>query len=216
MKVIVFDLDDTLFKEIDYLKSAYIEIASFLQEKFLINDSFDSMLKMYGEGKNVFKELNIKYNLSIPLDFYLKMYRNHFPKISLEYDISNTLSYLKQQGYPIGILTDGRKVTQRNKINSLGLFDYLDENLIVISEEFGTSKPNIYNYLYFQNTFPNAELFYIGDNPQKDFISANCLGWKTICLLDNGLNIHKQDFSLSKEYLPSLFIKSIKEIKSIL
>lgn len=29
MKVVCFDLDDTLYKEIDYLKSAYREIASY-------------------------------------------------------------------------------------------------------------------------------------------------------------------------------------------
>ena len=30
------------------------------------------------------------------------------------------------------------------------------------------------------------------DNPDKDFIAPNNLGWTSICLIDKGLNIHKQ------------------------
>lgn len=216
MKVVIFDLDDTLYKEIDYLKSAYSEIASFLICEFNISDPLDFMLQIYNEGKNVFEELNIHYNLFLPLDRYLKMYRNHIPKILLEDVVTNTLIYLQNQDCFLGIITDGRKITQRNKLVSLELIGYFNENLIVISEEFGTTKPNIDNYLYFQKTFPNAEYFYIGDNPLKDFISPNFLGWKTICLLDNGLNIHKQDFNLPDEYLPKYYVKSLKEIIDII
>jgi len=216
MKVVVFDLDDTLYKEIEYLKSAYREIAFFLQKEFDIPNPFHFMMRTYEEGKNVFQELNTHYNLSFPLERYLLMYRNHFPEILLDGVVSTTLTYLQDQGCNIGLITDGRKITQRNKIKSLGLMEYLDENLIVISEEFGTLKPNINNYLYFHKVFPDAEYFYIGDNPQKDFISPNILGWKTICLLDNGLNIHKQEFNLPKEYTPNFYITSLYEIVNII
>lgn len=33
-KIIVFDLDDTLYKEVDFLKSAYQEIASWLEDTY--------------------------------------------------------------------------------------------------------------------------------------------------------------------------------------
>lgn len=33
-RVVVFDLDDTLYKEIDFLKSAYMEIASWIEESY--------------------------------------------------------------------------------------------------------------------------------------------------------------------------------------
>lgn len=212
MKVVIFDLDDTLYKEIDYLKSAYREIASFLISEFEVEDAFDLMIKFYSEGKNVFNELNTHYNLSVPIEHYLKIYRNHLPTISLNEITYNTLAHLKNQGYAIGLITDGRIITQKNKINALGLLEYLDENLVVISEEFGFSKPSIEIFLYFQVKFPNAEFFYVGDNIQKDFITPNLLDWKTICLLDNGLNIHKQDFNLPKEYQPKYIVTSLIEI----
>jgi putative hydrolase of the HAD superfamily len=212
MKVVIFDLDDTLYKEIDYLKSAYREIATYLISEFEIEDPFDLMIKFYSEGKNVFNELNIHYNLPVPIEHYLKIYRNHFPTISLDEITCNTLVHLKNQGYAIGLITDGRTITQKNKIKALGLSKYLDKKLIVISEDFGFSKPSIEIFLYFQDIFSNAEFFYIGDNIQKDFITPNSLDWKTICLLDNGLNIHRQDFNLPKDFQPKYIVTTVIEI----
>jgi putative hydrolase of the HAD superfamily len=62
------------------------------------------------------------------------------------------------------------------------------------------------------NEETNKEYVYIADNTQKDFVTPNKLGWTTICLLDNGHNIHKQNFELSKEYLPQFRINSFEEI----
>ena len=83
-------------------------------------------------------------------------------------------------------------------------------NAIVISEEFGSEKPHINNYLYFQNKFPDKNYTYIGDNTSKDFVSANSLNWTTICLLDKGDNIHKQNFNVSQEFscINSIYTKS--------
>ena len=114
------------------------------------------------------------------------------------------------------MLTDGRSIQQRNKIQSLGLDDYFSD--IVISEEFGSEKPAMENYLYFmdKSNKNNTKYYYIGDNPPKDFISANKLGWITICLKDNGQNIHKQNFSLRKEFIPDHIINNIEDILEII
>lgn len=215
-KVVIFDLDDTLYKEIDFLKSAYREIASYLQNKYAIGDAYEFMIQKYAEGKNVFEETNTNYSIAVPFDEYLNIYRNHIPEISLEKATSETLLYLQNQGCVMGLITDGRTNTQQNKIEALGLSRYLNKDLIIISEDFGSSKPDIKNYSYFQATERAAKYFYIADNPLKDFISPNLLGWETICLLDNGMNIHRQDFSLPKEYLPKYRVASLTEIIKII
>ena len=46
-------------------------------------------------------------------------------------------------------------------------------------------------------------------------ITPNKLGWKTICLLDDGRNIHRQDFSCPEEYLPNVKIHTLKELLSL-
>lgn len=191
-KVVVFDLDDTLYKEIDYLKSAYSEIALWIESAFNKKDVYPLMLEFYNQGKDVFDSVNQYYELSIPIETYLRKYRTHIPCISLSDEVENVLSTLFDRGCVVGLITDGRQITQWNKIKTLGLDRYITKSDCIISESFGYAKPSIEGYLYFQEKYPHAEYFYIGDNVKKDFVAPNRLGWTTICLRDDGRNIHKQ------------------------
>ena len=65
-------------------------------------------------------------------------YRLHDPNIKLSDDIEETLSLLKKKKAKIIILTDGRSITQRLKINALGL-NHLPN---YISEDFNSEKPS--------------------------------------------------------------------------
>ena len=209
MKVICFDLDDTLCKEIDYLKSAYREIAEYAAEHchgcsvpvaVLAHKAYDVMIAAYQEGQNAFDVLNSFLGLDLPIADYLYIYRNHKPKIALCEDVDRTLDALKAEGVRIGLITDGRSVQQRNKIKALGLGRWIENEDVVISEEFGSEKPALANYEYFMKRYPECHDFtYVGDNPRKDFIAPNSLGWMTICLKDDGRNIHRQEFSTVKE-----------------
>ena len=223
MKVVCFDLDDTLCKEIDYLKSAYREIAEYAAEHchgcsdpvaVLAQKAYEAMLAAYHEGQNAFEELNKFLGLYLPIADYLYIYRNHKPKIALMEDVVQTLDALKAEGVRIGLITDGRSVQQRNKIEALGLGRWIENADTVVSEEFGSEKPALANYAYFMKHYPECQDFtYIGDNPRKDFIAPNALGWQTICLMDDGRNIHKQDFSsLSDQALPKKTIMSLKDL----
>ena len=216
MRVICFDLDDTLYKEIDYLKSGYRKIAELIAKRYRLScdDVYDKMYNWYRSGENAFSKVNDYYGLDNPIGDYLNVYRYHHPNISLSKGVSETLGSLKDQGCMLGIISDGRTITQRNKIEALGLDLFFDDDNIIISEEFGSEKPSLANYHYFMKKYPDAESFtYVGDNPRKDFIAPNKLGWKTICLLDDGNNIHRQDYdSLDLSFLPQCVIKSINEL----
>jgi putative hydrolase of the HAD superfamily len=211
-KVVVFDLDDTLYKEIDFLKSAYQEIADFFRDQYGIYGLWGEMLRYYGENKDVFQEVIDFYKRPVDKDMLLKMYRNHKPHISLDDDTRVVLEELKAKGYGMGIITDGRSNSQINKIDALRLDMYFDEGHIFISEVWGYEKIDGVAYKMIEKLFPNSEYVYVGDNPKKDFVAANERGWKTVCLLDNGRNIHKQDFLMSEKYLPKYKIKNIKEL----
>ena len=188
----VFDLDDTLYKEIDYLRSAYREIALWIESFFGKKDILPFMQECYNQDKDVFGSLNLCYGLDIPIDIYLYKYRTHIPSIVLSEEVENMLSVLKKQECVIGLITDGRKITQWNKIHSLGLERYIDKEDCIISEVFGYAKPSQEGYLYFQHKYPHAEYYYIGDNVTKDFVAPYRLGWTTVCLKDDGRNVHKQ------------------------
>lgn len=208
-KVVVFDLDDTLIKELHYLESAYKEIA--FKVDLRRTELSQEMLTLYHEGKNVFEWLIEEYP-SVEIKQLLEWYRNHYPNLSLVDGAKEVLSYCKEQNWVLGIITDGRSITQRNKLKSIGLANYFD--LVIISEEFGSLKPTFANYEIF-NQFEGIR-YYIGDNVKKDFITPNKLGWISICVLDDGDNIHKQNFELKENYLPKFKVRELVETISIL
>ena len=223
MRVICFDLDDTLYKEIDYLKSAYMEIAEFASGQctgcsesvsILAIKAYNRMLDAYREGLNAFEELNRFLGLEQPLRDYLYIYRHHKPKIALSEDVVKTLDALKAEDIRLGLITDGRSVQQRNKIEALGLGRWIENEDVVISEEFGSEKPALANYEYFMKRYPKCHDFtYVGDNLNKDFIAPNSLGWKTVCLKDDGRNIHRQRVGdIEEGMMPKRWIETLLEL----
>jgi len=211
MKVVCFDLDDTLYKEIDYLRSAYRDIA-----RELWGDDwerwYEQMLQWYEAGENVFDNI-CKLYPEMEKEGLLQMYRFNGHALCLSDEVRECLCALRAKGVKLGLITDGRVVTQENKILSLGLDTFFEEEDIIISEEFGSEKPSEANYKYFMDRYPAASYAYVADNPQKDFVGANALGWNTICLLDDGRNIHKQDFeSVAPGGLPNFSIVTFSEL----
>ncbi len=216
-KVVVFDLDDTLYKEINYLKSAYHYIALRISSKTGVSqtDIYRCMISDYYNEKNVFMNVIDTYGLTLSLSDLLNLYRNHKPHIELESEVFAILNKLKSENISMGLLTDGRSVQQRHKIEALELSQFFSE--IIISEEFGSEKPDIANYKHFESIFGAARYYYVGDNIKKDFISPNQLNWTTIRLVDNGLNIHKDKAeNYTSEHLPSYNIKSLSELLNII
>ena len=217
-KTIVFDLDDTLYKEIDYVFSGFSIVADFISKN--IDEEKTSILtelkSWYQKNQNPFENLISQYGLEYSLSEILDVYRNHEPDIVVDEETLKTLYKIKSNKDSIGLITDGRSIQQRNKIKSLGLDSFFND--IIISEEFGSEKPAIANYSYFmeENDLENTKFIYVGDNIEKDFISPNKLGWTTICLKDNGQNIHKQNFKLEDEYLPKHIVTNIQDIIPII
>ncbi|GAA4231938.1 HAD hydrolase-like protein [Postechiella marina] len=216
--VFVFDLDDTLYNEIDYLKSAYRAIASLIASKTKLKAEaiFDSMILAYHSNENPFEKVITETKVEdVTIADLLALYRNHTPDITLTASHKKLLNDLRKIVFKMGLITDGRSVQQRNKLKALGLDDYFDD--IIISEEFGSEKPNINNFKYYENKYGKDHIYaYVGDNTTKDFIGPNALGWCTICVVNNGKNIHKQSFKVSKEASPRHIIKKLPEVLLVL
>ena len=208
---IVFDLDDTLYKEIDFIKSAYIYINKYVRSRFGI-DFFSQIQECIDDGINfydyIISKLHHKHNFSI--EKYLELYRFHYPKLSLSADTTEFLNNISDRKIGFSIITDGRSISQNNKIKALGL-SHLAQN-IIISEETGYEKPHVNNFKIIEKVYPDKKFLYIADNTSKDFLAPNTLKWDTVCLLDNGQNIHKQNFDLQTKYLPKIKINHLKEL----
>ena len=125
-KVIVLDLDDTLYKEIEFLKSGYKTIIETVSRDFSIQLDLDEMYRLYKEKKNVFNIIIEQNNsFQISREYLLNIYRNHFPDIYLSNIVLEFLMKLKNECAALGIITDGRSVTQRNKLKALGIINLL-------------------------------------------------------------------------------------------
>ena len=203
-KIFVFDLDDTLYSERDFEKSGIEFVYHNLSIKHI---SLETILN----SRNNWIELMINgSNNQIKLQIVLDIYRNHFPTIQLYKDAKVFLEKLLSQGTEMSLITDGRSITQRNKLRALGIETFFKN--IVISEEVNSEKPSEYNFRMVMDNKIAENYIYIADNPKKDFITPNKLGWTSICLLDRGQNVHKQNFNISSEYLPLFSITSYEEI----
>jgi len=216
-KVICFDLDDTLYKEIDFLKSGYNRVAELVEKEYHYESKevYDNLYSWYFQNENPFARLNENYGLDKPIEEYLKVYRFHQPSITLSEGVEVTLNELKRRGVIMGLITDGRTISQKNKITVLGLGRWFDKNSIIISEEFGSEKIDERNFRYFMDANPDCSYSYVGDNPMKDFIVPNHLGWQTIMLKDDGRNVHKQEL-FPVENRPQIIINEFKELLGII
>ena len=207
----IFDLDDTLYPEISFLNSAFREIARQLEPYLHWNICFQ-MLEKYRQGYNVFQWIVDNYKDRVPglsIQGLVAVYRSHFPEISLDKATAGFLHVLQTLSIPAGLITDGRSLTQRNKLKALGISDYFTD--IIISEEFGSAKPDERNYRYFCNKYPGRDFFFFGDNTAKDFIVPARLGWTSICLKDTGDHIHPQH--PGKDPIPDIILSSFSEIR---
>ena len=223
--MIIFDLDDTLYKEFTYVDSGLKAVAADAEEAGVMpaSDAY-ALIKNAPDVASGFDRLaaialeSETYEL-FDIQRMLAVYRYHIPEISLPSDSKKILDHLKEAQVNMGMITDGRSQTQRAKIMALGLDAYIPADKILISEEVGTDKhwPTAFELMMKRNS-SESSFTYIGDNPEKDFYWPNKLGWKTIMLIDKDrVNIHPQDLSeiTGSLYNPQFTIDSLLELSSI-
>jgi putative hydrolase of the HAD superfamily len=90
------------------------------------------------------------------------------------------LDTLKQRGYLLGIITNGRGEFQKSAISGLGIQNYFD--VILISEVEGTRKPQpeIFQQAMNQLGVAPENSFFVGDNPKADIEGAKNVKMRTI------------------------------------
>lgn len=178
IKGVIFDLDDTLYSEKEYVRSGYKVVSDFL------GGGYEEKLWEYFEaGKPAIDKLLEETNKQYKKAEVLEVYRSHKPEIYLYEGVRELLLELRNKGIKIGIITDGRPEGQRNKIDALGLEEYMDD--IIVTDELGGvqfRKPCDIAFRILQNRWrlPASEMIYVADNPSKDFQAPQQLGMKSV------------------------------------
>ncbi|MFH1642144.1 MAG: HAD family hydrolase [Nanoarchaeota archaeon] len=180
IKAIIFDMDDTLYEEQQFVMSGFRAVSEHLAAKYNLDCSniFKILKHDFENGirKKNFNILLKKLKLNESLDHLIRIYREHIPKISLCPDAEQILKIYKGK-LKLGLLTDGHIKTQNNKINSLDIRKYFD--VIVINDiTKGVSKANkeVFVKTLSMLKIKSENTLFIGDNPLKDFIGASQAG----------------------------------------
>lgn len=179
IKGVIFDLDDTLYPEKQYVRSGFQAVADFLE----IKDAQKKLWSYFEKGLYAIDEFLKQIGREDLKAQCLEIYRAHKPKLELYQGVCELITEIKNFGINTGMITDGRPEGQRNKIAALGLEDLMDD--IIVTDELGGlqfRKPNDISFRIMQNRWriPYEQLVYVGDNPAKDFQAARQLGMKTI------------------------------------
>ena len=178
-KGVIFDLDDTLYSEKQYVKSGYKKIAEYIGHQ----EAEEKLWNYFLEGKPAIdaylKEIGAENKKAECLDIY----RSQMPEINLYDGVAELFQGLKENDIKVGIITDGRPEGQRNKIKALGLEELVDD--IIITDELGGiqfRKPNDISFRIMQCRWriPFEQIVYIGDNLAKDFQAPRQLGMQGI------------------------------------
>lgn len=188
IKLVIFDLDDTLISEAEYVKSGYKAVSKYIEEKFHIN-SKDAFYKLWSyfenKEKNTFNKLLEEYEISYSKDDIIELvniYRNHKPNITFFDDVIPFLKELKSRKISTGIISDGYVNTQRNKLEAVDAYAKFD--YIILTDELGKEywKPNPKAFEMMMEKFDlnPEEMIYVGDNPKKDFYIKKCLNIITV------------------------------------
>lgn len=176
LKGVIFDLDDTLYSEKEYVASGFKAVSDYLGGGYE-----ESLWSSFEAGKPAIDELLNKLDRENEKNTVLDIYRSHKPEIHLYDGVREMIESLKAQGVKVGIITDGRPEGQRNKIEALGL----DVDDVIITDELGGvqfRKPCdiAFRILQVRWRLNPSEIVYVGDNPDKDFRAPKQLGMKSI------------------------------------
>lgn len=214
---IIFDMDNTLYDERQYVRSGFRAVSEHMAEAFSMDKDmlFRQLMRVFsrnGRGEVfdlVLEKINMR-NQETVLEM-VNVYRNHLPTITVFKGARVLLRRLRQR-YRLGLITDGVKSVQEIKVKALNIASFFD--VITYSVEHG-GKNNIDVFLTTLERLKikSSNSIYVDDNPTKTFAVAKKLGIHTIRIL-KGEN--KNIVAADEECKPDFEIRNLTEILGII
>ena len=129
----VFDLDDTLYAERDYVISGFRAVSNALFSGPIKQQTvFERFCELFlQDPKRVFDRFVADETAGDGLGEHflahaIEVYRDHIPDIRLFAEVDGVLGSLRAAGLRLAIITDGRSDGQKRKIGALGLEHKVD------------------------------------------------------------------------------------------
>ncbi|HFI0291705.1 TPA: HAD family hydrolase [Streptococcus suis] len=197
-KVIYFDIDDTLYNQIEPFRKAFEKNFWFLDID--IEDVFKTSRKLSDEVfeksetgilsmdemqiyriKNALQLHGIQISNNDALQFQ-KDYSNFQNDIELSRNIEGLFEFLTSNDVIIGIISNGPSKHQWSKISNLNLERWIPKERMIISSDVGFAKPNkkIFDLAQCIVSSSDHDFYYVGDSFLNDIIGAKQAGWHSI------------------------------------
>ena len=218
---VVFDLDNVLYDERDYVFAAFRSIALFLSGRCRFSEDevysklvcdFEKKGSMYPRLFNdAVDDLGFDQNLVPEI---LRLYATVDSKVELFPEATSTLLALRRLGLKLALVTNGGVQIQRNKVRLLGVEEFFDAVVFARETETGKEKPDPEGYrVALQKLGVGAgEAVCVGDNPHTDFWGAKQLGMRTVRVLLGEF----KDAHLSEEYEAEIVLHNLAELPRVI
>lgn len=198
-RVVVFDLDDTLYLERDYVRSGFAAAGRWLAKHHGIAGLADAAWAAFVEGHrgHIFDIALTALGPGPRADLVpelVEAYRRHWPSIALAPDAAAWLSRTAGRT-ALALVTDGPATSQSNKVAALGLAARGFAPIILtarIGHNCGKPHPRGFQLVSRAFGLPPGRFTYVADNPAKDFLAPRRMGWKTVQIARNE-RLHRAD-----------------------
>jgi putative hydrolase of the HAD superfamily len=215
MRAFLFDLDDTLYPEQQFVRGGLRAVARRLAARFdreadAVERELVEILARDGRGK-VFDTFLARRGIAAAglVPALVRAYREHTPELSLDPEALPLLARLRALGLRLGLVTDGLAAVQRRKIAALGLDAWFEA--IVCTDELGPdqAKPSPRPFLAALARLGVApqEAYHVGNDPTRDVAGAQAAGLRAVLIAS--------DASCPRAVTPDLVVRRLSELSGL-
>ncbi len=186
-RAIVFDLDDTLYPERDFVHSGFRAAAAWAETHLGVprNQAFEDFFLLSAQERhrgNTFDLWLASHGIDAGFARDLiAAYRQHDPEIRPFPEVPRLLHRLRQE-CTLGLVSDGYFDVQQRKVAALGLGHWFQA--VVFSDQWGREfwkpHPRPFESVLALLGVAAEDAVYVADNPGKDFAGARRVGMATI------------------------------------
>jgi len=184
---LIFDMDDTLYPERQFIRSGCRAVAAYVERRFDVplDDALGTLLDALRRGRRRQALQALCGVHGLPLGVVpslVDVIRGHAPTLRLPASSIETLIAARAGGWRIGVLTNGRPDIQARKVAALGLRAFVDQ--VIFAEDWGSGRgkpePEPFAVVLERLQARPATSVFVGDDPWCDIFGARRAGLHTI------------------------------------
>ncbi|MGP4039232.1 HAD family hydrolase [Gracilibacillus sp. D59] len=200
MQTIIFDVDDTLYDQLQPFRNAVVQQldTSFSESEIVslykISRKYsDEVFEKYMSGEITALELQTyritkaceEFGIALSYDQavrFQEVYFTELQNIQLFDPMRQLLEQLSEQGKQLAVLTNGELDHQMRKVKQLQLTNWIPADHIFVSGAVGHSKPSlqVFEHIERKLKLEKQEILYIGDSFENDIFGAKKAGWNAV------------------------------------